>query len=367
VPFASFADVAALPADELRALFARGEAQERVWAAWALGQRLDAAFARELAGSARADPHPGVRRHLIVVLAGAGERASIGALAAHDPDPHARATALQYLARLAAPDDHDANELLRRTLATGPALLCEGCIAGLRPDAPPDLWRAVEESAASPDRDLRRAAYEAALARPVTSRPDHELALDFLRQEPDAEPRREAIRRLYQRGGGQAVRRLLESAAFPLTLAEATVDVLGELGVRLPWPVLERFVRRLPASGRRKLLGLLADGSAGAARGGLLALTAEEIFAPSWDLDLPKELERRLLLAFQQNRTPLSPEERELRRALHVHLDRILTAAATNPKRLGLDDDDDYSDQHSWRTPDTRKILAALDELATVR
>lgn len=91
---------------------------------------------RELRATAAEEPDAGVRRHLLVVLAGAGEGRSIMTLAVHDPDERVRATALQYLARLAPPEDADAHDLLERVLSDGPPDLRVGCIAGLRADAP---------------------------------------------------------------------------------------------------------------------------------------------------------------------------------------------------------------------------------------
>jgi len=159
--YASFGDVARLDADALRALLVGGEAPERVWAAWALGVRHDRTFERELRATAAEEPDAGVRRHLLVVLAGAGEATSVMTLAMHDPDERVRATALQYVARLAPPKHADAHDLLARVLSEGAPALCLGCISGLRSDAPSAVWNAVEDCVASPDPELRWAAYEA--------------------------------------------------------------------------------------------------------------------------------------------------------------------------------------------------------------
>ena len=75
--YTSFSDVERLDADALKTLLIAGEPPERVWAAWALGLRHHQAFARELRATAAEEPHAGVRRHLVVVLAGAGERRSV--------------------------------------------------------------------------------------------------------------------------------------------------------------------------------------------------------------------------------------------------------------------------------------------------
>ena len=93
MPYNSFSDVEQLDPDELKTLLVAGEPPERVWAAWALGLRHHEAFARELKATAAEEPHPGVRRHLVVVLAGAGESRSVLTMAVHDPDERVRATA----------------------------------------------------------------------------------------------------------------------------------------------------------------------------------------------------------------------------------------------------------------------------------
>ena len=183
--FASFGEVERLDAESLKALLVGGEPPERVWAAWALGLRHHEAFARELRATAAEEPHAGVRRHLVVVLAGAGERRSVLTMAAHNPDERVRATALQYVARLAGPGDDDANRLVADALAQAPPLLRLGCIAGLRADAPPALWAAVEACVGSADPDLRWAAYDAALRHGAVAHPAPELARALLNHEPE--------------------------------------------------------------------------------------------------------------------------------------------------------------------------------------
>ena len=110
-------------------------------------------------------------------------------MAVHDPDERVRATALQYVARLAGAKDDDANDLLAEVLARGAPLLQLGCIAGLRADAPPALWGAAAACVASADRDLRWAAYEAVMRHGAFARPGPELAREFLNREPERSTR----------------------------------------------------------------------------------------------------------------------------------------------------------------------------------
>lgn len=95
-----FAQAAKLGDDELRTRFAHGDPQERVWCAWALGLRMQERVMPLLMHQARVDDDPGVRRHCVIMLAGAGELDLVAAIASHDSDEHVRATALQYVVRL---------------------------------------------------------------------------------------------------------------------------------------------------------------------------------------------------------------------------------------------------------------------------
>lgn len=96
----------AMPETGLRDVLAHGNPAERVHAAWALGLRSQAA-SEALIDRADAEPNAGVRRHLVVVLAGLGERDCVRTLAEHDPSDAVRATACVALLRLAhgAPED----------------------------------------------------------------------------------------------------------------------------------------------------------------------------------------------------------------------------------------------------------------------
>jgi hypothetical protein len=98
----SFEQTHALSLAELHALRASAEPRVRLWATWALATRDDTAtFAR--LDDVRAEPDAGVRRHLVVVLAGRQDTSSLETIAALDPDDEVRATALQYLIRLTRP------------------------------------------------------------------------------------------------------------------------------------------------------------------------------------------------------------------------------------------------------------------------
>src|SRR6185312_5103229 len=92
-------DVRALSEPELRALLDRGRPEERVWALWALALLSTPEGVSALVR--RAEPDPGVRRNLAVVLAGHGELDLLVGLAKRDPAPEVRAAATQLVSRLA--------------------------------------------------------------------------------------------------------------------------------------------------------------------------------------------------------------------------------------------------------------------------
>lgn len=91
-----------LPLNELRlrAVSRGGDPQERLWAHWALGVKLGDDYRQEALAALDRERAAGVRRHLLVMLAGFGERRLVEQVAVYDPDPRARATACTQLARV---------------------------------------------------------------------------------------------------------------------------------------------------------------------------------------------------------------------------------------------------------------------------
>ncbi|XYH96904.1 HEAT repeat domain-containing protein [Sorangium sp. So ce1128] len=101
----SYANIASQPESTLRELLEHESPQVRLHAAWALGLRKGQEFLGDIASRAGREPSAGVRQHLMIMLAGGGEKAAIATFAALDPDALVRATACQYLARLVEPSD----------------------------------------------------------------------------------------------------------------------------------------------------------------------------------------------------------------------------------------------------------------------
>ena len=97
-----FEDTERLTTAELRALLGAAHPEHRVWALWELALRVGRGT--EIAAHLDPLPHapnPGVRRMLVVVLAGHAEHDLVVALGHHDPDAMVRAQAMQLVTRLA--------------------------------------------------------------------------------------------------------------------------------------------------------------------------------------------------------------------------------------------------------------------------
>src|SRR5262245_44270456 len=95
-----FENTQGLSSERLYELLETGDAQERVFAIWALGLR--SAGAVTMADQLRVEPDAGVRRALAVVLAGQGEVDLLVAMCRHDPSAHVRASAVPMVMRFAA-------------------------------------------------------------------------------------------------------------------------------------------------------------------------------------------------------------------------------------------------------------------------
>lgn len=99
VRFESYEQVVAAGAEAQRKLLQSGDPSERVWAAWALGVRLGGESLSII--NAAGEPHAGVRRQLVVIVASLGPPEAVEVLATADPDADVRATAVDYVFRTA--------------------------------------------------------------------------------------------------------------------------------------------------------------------------------------------------------------------------------------------------------------------------
>jgi HEAT repeat protein len=124
----SFTDIAALDLAEQRRLLHNGAPEEQVWAAWALGLQLREQSKPDLLAALDQADQAGVRQHVVIILAGLGERSLLENLAEQEVDDAVRATASQYLLQTGSTTDqqrmrpfvkallHDPSSKVRRAL-----------------------------------------------------------------------------------------------------------------------------------------------------------------------------------------------------------------------------------------------------------
>jgi len=159
VELANYDAVRRLDDGAIRALLRDGAPVERVWAGWEIGMRLGRGHP-EIVGHIANEPTPGVRRALLVVLAGHGEVDVVVALACHDPAVEVRAAAMALIVRFAAQGAMDARVVLdayERDAGVRVATL-----AAVPRDAPADLTALVHRALATGTADEQLEAFEAA-------------------------------------------------------------------------------------------------------------------------------------------------------------------------------------------------------------
>jgi hypothetical protein len=250
-----FAELAHLDTEELRSLLEAGEAPERVRAAWALALRLGGTIRPDLVQGSLTEPDPGVRRHLVVVLAGYQERAVLATLARQDFDEAVRAVACQYLGMIGRPEDAESWRVLHERLEEDASTeVRRAAIAHLPPHTPAFLRSAVAARVGDERVEVRRAVADKLLAwAGLSGEGLPEVLVSRLHLEPDLELRREWVRRACSLG---EARTLLEAL---LDASEETLRFVLEVyvaqRVRLPWESLRPFTR----SGRPELDSLVMD------------------------------------------------------------------------------------------------------------
>lgn len=241
---ASFADVARLTADAWQQLLVAGHGVERIWAAWALGMRHAGRFSGQLRETLAREPDPGVRRHIAVVLAGLGERIPLMVLAELDPDERVRATACQYVVRLAAPDDEAGYQVIVRALDEKRSKsVCLAIIYELGRDAPAAVRARIESMAETSDLELAWAVQNKLLS----WAPDDEFPAvlkprSFI--EPDTELREHLWQSWLRREG---VRSLLRASWAPSITRDAVLTLLhfcGAMDIALDWSLVQPLTAR---------------------------------------------------------------------------------------------------------------------------
>ncbi len=250
-----FAELAHLDTEVLRSLLEAGEPPERVRAAWALALRLGTTIRPDLVQGSLTEPDPGVRRHLVVVLAGYQERAVLATLARQDDDEAVRAVACQYLAMISRPEDTESWRLLHERLEEdASAEVRRAAIAYLPPHTPAFLRSAVAARAGDESLDVRRAVADRLLEwAGLSGEGLPEVLVSRLHLEPELELRREWVRRACALGGEGALLEALVDA--PEGTLRFVLEFYAAQGVRLPWESLRPFTQL----GRPGLDSLLMD------------------------------------------------------------------------------------------------------------
>lgn len=188
-PRTHYDDIAGLPLSQLIALSRDGDAQERVWSAWALGVRAGQEY-REALLSAFIDEHDeGVRRHLLIVLVGLGEQQTLRHATARASSPLVRATATALLARCSEPNDATNYDLIVGR-SIDPAWHVRYAVAdALRTDAPVAVVRAVAGLLFDPDAVVQARMHKRIGAGDFSPEP-FAAALAVLRRANEARPSR---------------------------------------------------------------------------------------------------------------------------------------------------------------------------------
>jgi HEAT repeats len=227
--------VAQLTEAQQRVLLQTGDAVERVWAVWALALRDGSSLLPELNQWMHAEPDPGTRRHMVVLLAGTRAYDHLATLAAIDPDHDVRASACQYLARICGRTDPDIRTLLRRRLLTDQSTVRAAIISEL-PELLEEISEAeIEHLTIDPDRDVRMRIMEK-----MVDQLGHESAIlrltAWLLREPDR-----TIRQRLLRAGLQSPYAATLTAAIaqqPLEHVRELLEPLSTHPPQLSWSII---------------------------------------------------------------------------------------------------------------------------------
>ncbi|MES2824004.1 MAG: HEAT repeat domain-containing protein [Pseudomonadota bacterium] len=114
--YQDYSTVTLLSTELLEELLSTGDSQERVWAAWEIAMRLGKESLPKIFPQDNKFPDPGVRLHMVVILAGLGNYSVLSTLAFNDPDDAVRGASAQYLIRTANPNDVDRHDLIVKLL-----------------------------------------------------------------------------------------------------------------------------------------------------------------------------------------------------------------------------------------------------------
>lgn len=254
---AEFREIAELDEGLQRELLHAENPRVRVWAAWALGLRLSDAFAPEARDSIANERVAGVRRHLLVMLAGFGEVDIVAALARHDADPYVRKTAARFVGELAV-NHPDAFAIAAQLLDDDDDDIRAALIDGLPDELPESIAQTLRDAHADASDIVREA-----LARRDASALDLDSLRETATSDPNSGIRRTALEALLGEVG--AVRTLEPLSHAERVRAVADLEALGveltfeDIAPLRPGPGFLRVLKisELGSAGRAWLLGLV--------------------------------------------------------------------------------------------------------------
>jgi hypothetical protein len=251
---AAFDAVRDLPEAALRDLLDTGEPVERVWAAWALGLRLGGRAVGPLRTAVDADPDPGTRRHLVVALAGFGERGAVATLAAADPDPWVRATACQYLERLAAADVTLWPLVLARFGDPAPVVR-ETLVQQLATGAPAEIRAAALRCVEDEAPQVRQAVVERLDTLLDQGTPLPEWGKRQALVEPTRALRRALLSAWHQREGSACLLNAVARAGR-FDLACEALEILADVEPQVAWPAVAELAEVADRESSRRIFVL---------------------------------------------------------------------------------------------------------------
>lgn len=228
-----FHDIQQLSDVAQRELLENGEPGERIRAAWALGVENPESLGALIRDATASEPNAGVRRHFVVILAGAGEYDIVASMARHDVDDRVRATAARYVASL-LPGHPPLLHVARELLAGPDASVHAALFGGLHRDDVHAFRDALEASLTSDSSALR----EVAICRlaELEGGDVHELLLQRWCADDSAHVRRQALYRAWERLGLEA---LLEMVPSSLRI-DALRDLRATRASGIPVPLGNR-------------------------------------------------------------------------------------------------------------------------------
>jgi hypothetical protein len=234
--------VLALPAKEQRRLLTDGDPAERLWAAWALALRLGADAVPLLRDGDGLRAPSGLRRQVLVVMAGLGEREVLRTVAEADAVPEVRATACALFLRTAVDGDAEALAFAERQMSSPIGEVREAVLleheAG-RVRLPEDaLFRALRD----PPLDIRSVAVRCIGRATPLPEASTKALVDAMKDERDLDHRRALFRELPRSSYVAILHALRDAPTRDLTFV---LELMRACRTALDWTEVSVLAARL--------------------------------------------------------------------------------------------------------------------------